>query len=128
MVVGAAVILLAARMIVMRRDDELTMLRARGGSLRQVAALMLRAAVIAAGPGTLAGAGLAIAVIPGRPASSVTGWTLAGIAVIAALAGPALIAAWQYRKPAPARNPARITTAETRRSRMAWRRPVAEVT
>ena len=49
-VVGAAVILLAARMIVARRDDELTMLRARGGSLRQVAALMARAAVLAAGP------------------------------------------------------------------------------
>ena len=50
-VVGAAVIVLAARMVVARRDVELTMLRARGGSLRQVAALMLRAAVIAAGPG-----------------------------------------------------------------------------
>ena len=50
-VVGAAVILLAARMIVARRDVELTMLRARGGSLRQVAAVLVRAAVIAAGPG-----------------------------------------------------------------------------
>ena len=47
---GAAVILLAARMMVARRDAELTMLRARGGSLRQVAALMARAAVLAAGP------------------------------------------------------------------------------
>ncbi len=64
-VVGAAVILLAARMIVARREGELTMLRARGGSLRQVAALMLRGAVLAAGPGVLVGAALAIAVIPG---------------------------------------------------------------
>ena len=38
-VTGAAVILLAARMIVARRDGELTMLRARGGSLRQLAAV-----------------------------------------------------------------------------------------
>ena len=37
-VIGATVILLAARMVVARRDGELAMLRARGGSLRQVAA------------------------------------------------------------------------------------------
>ena len=49
-VVGAAVILLAARMIVRAGTAELTMLRARGGSLRQVAAVMLRAAVLAAVP------------------------------------------------------------------------------
>ena len=69
-VVGAAVILLAARMIVARRDVELTMLRARGGSLRQVAALLARAAVLAAGPAAVIGAGLAIALIPGGAGSS----------------------------------------------------------
>ena len=127
-VVGAAVIVLAARMVVARRDVELTMLRARGGSLRQVAALMLRAAVIAAGPGMLIGAGLAVAVIPGAAVSSLPGWPLAGIAAVAALASPPLIAVWRYRRPAPASNPARITTAETGRRRVAWRRPVAEIT
>jgi putative ABC transport system permease protein len=127
-VTGAAVILLAASMIVARRDAELTLLRARGGSLRQVAAVMTRAAAIATGPATLIGAGLAIALLPGRPASSALGWSLAAVAVAAALAGPPLIAAWQYRKPAPAANPARITSAETARRRIAWRRPVAEVT
>jgi len=125
-VVGAAVILLAARMIVVRREGELTMLRARGGSLRQVAALMLRGAVIAAGPGVLIGAGLAIAVIPGGASSA--GWPLAGLVIAAALAGPPLIAVWLHRRPAPASNPARITTAETRRPARPWRRPVAEVT
>jgi len=127
-VVGAAVILLAARMIVARRDDELAMLRARGGSLRQVAALLVRAAVIAAGPAALIGAGLAIALVPGDAASSPLGWSLAEVAILAALAGPPLIAAWQYRRPAPAANPARITSTETGRPRRAWRRPVAEVT
>jgi putative ABC transport system permease protein len=127
-VVGAAVILLAARMIVARRDGELTMLRARGGSLRQVGTLMLRAALIAAGPGMLIGAALAIALIPGGSVSSVPGWSLAAIGAIAALGGPPLIAIWLYRRPAPASNPARITTAETGRPRVAWRRPVAEVT
>ena len=126
-VVGTAVILLAARMIVARRDGELAMLRARGGSLRQVAALMLGGAVVAAGPGVLVGAGLAIAVVPGGGASS-AGWPLAGIAVLAALAGPSLIAVWRHRRPAPASNPARITSAETRRPAPPWRRPVAEVT
>nr|MDQ2815024.1 hypothetical protein [Actinomycetota bacterium] len=48
---GAAVILLAARMIVTERQGELTMLRARGGSVRQVASLVLTGAAIAAVPG-----------------------------------------------------------------------------
>ena len=142
-VVGAAVILLAARMIVARRGGELLMLRARGGSVRQVAGMMLGTAVLAAGPAAVLGAGLAIALIPGDAASSGLGWALAGIAVIAALAGPPLIAAWQHRKPAPASNPALIAGAgsgRTRRGRTktgrpgpartgtAWRRPVAEIT
>lgn len=127
-VVGAAVILLAARMIVVRRAAELTLLRGRGGSLRQVAALMARAAAIAVVPAALIGAGLAVALLPGHPASSSLGASLAAVAVVAALAGPPLIAAWQQRKPAPAANPARITGTETARTRIAWRRPVAEVT
>ena len=126
-VVGAAVILLAARMIVARRDGELAMLRARGGSLRQVAALMLGGAAVAVVPGVLIGAGLAIALVPGGGTLS-AGWPLAGIAVLAALAGPPLIAVWQHRRAAPASNPARITSAETRRPARPWRRPVAEIT
>ena len=132
-VVGAAVIVLAARMIVARRDGELTMLRARGGSLRQLAAVLLRTAAIAVVPAAAIGAGLAIAAVPGGAASSGLGWSLAGIAVATALAGPPLVAAWQYRKPAPASNPALIIGAETGRppklrTATAWRRPVAEIT
>ena len=127
-VTGAAVILLAARMIVARRAGELIMLRARGGSLRQVAAVMARAAVLAAGPAAVLGAGLAIALIPGAAASSSAGWPLAGIAVAAALAGPPAIAAWQYRKPSPGSNPARILSAGNGRPSRTWRRPVAEIT
>ena len=127
-VVGAAVIVLAARMIVLRRNGELSMLRARGGSLRQVAAVMLRAALITTVPAAAIGVALAIAVVPGGSVSSPDGWWLVAITVAAALAGPPLIAAWQHRRPSPASNPARITTAETGRPRVAWRRPVAEVT
>ena len=128
-VIAAAVILLAARMMVARR--------ARGAGH-------------AAGQGRVAAAGHGpdgprrrwsrpcpprwparpwpSPSIPGDAAASGLGWLLAGITVAVALAGPALIAAWQYRKPAPAANPARILTAETGPRRMAWRRPVAEVT
>ena len=129
MVIGATVILIAARMMVARREAELAILRARGGSLGQVAAVMAGGAVLAALPGALAGGALASAVIPGGAISSPAGWWLAGIAVATALAGPPLIAAWQHRRPAPAANPAQITTADTgTRRRVAWRRPVAELT
>jgi putative ABC transport system permease protein len=133
-VAGAAVILVAAMAITARRSGELAMLRARGGSLRQVAALMLRGTAMACVPAALAGAVLATVLVPRTPgptvaASSVLAWSLAGTALLAALAGPPLIAAWQHRRPAPARNPARITTAETARSPSAWlRRLIAEVT
>jgi putative ABC transport system permease protein len=128
-VTGAAVILLAGRMVVARREDELVLLRARGGSLWQVAGRVLGGTLISAGPGVLIGAGLAIALVPGG--STPVGWSLAAVAAVAALAGPPLIAVWQYRKPAPASNPARITSAEIRRSRgpaRPWRRLVIEVT
>ena len=124
--VGAAVILLAARMMVARRDGELAMLRARGGSLRQLAAIMARAALIAAVPAAAAAVILALLIpgvaIPGGVPSP-DAWWLAGVAVVAALAGPPLIAAWLHRRPAPASNPAR----PGRRGRT-WRRPVAEIT
>jgi putative ABC transport system permease protein len=126
-VVGAAVILLAGRMLVARRQGELAILRARGGSLWQVAGLTLRGAVVAAGPGVLIGAALAVAVVPGGASA---GWPLAAIAILAALAGPPVIAVWQHRRPAPPANPALVTTAETRSPGRArpWRRLVAEVT
>src|SRR5579863_2738535 len=127
-VIAAAVILLAARIVVVRRAEELTMLRARGGSLRQVVTLLARGEVLTAVPAAVLGGAVAIAVVPGDAASSGLGWLLAGITLAVALAGPSLIAAWQYRRPAPASNPARIMTAETGRRRMPWRRPVAEVT
>jgi putative ABC transport system permease protein len=126
-VVGTAVILLAGRMIVARREAELSLLRARGGSLSQVAARVFAGTAVSAGPGIVAGAGLAIALIPGG-GNGPDGWPLAVVAAVAALAGPPLMAVWQHRRPAPVSNPAQITTAETRRPPRPWRRLVAEVT
>ena len=72
-VTGAAVIAVAARMITVRRAAELTMLRARGGSLRQVAAAMLRGTAAVSLPAALAGAGLALAAETGDVSSALAG-------------------------------------------------------
>jgi putative ABC transport system permease protein len=131
-VVGAAVILLAAGMIAVRRADELGLLRSRGASVRQVAALMLRSTAIVAVLAALAGAGLAVAVAGPSDASSGLGVSLACITVVTALAGPPLIAAWQHRRPRPGSvassraYPGREVRARPRGA--ALRRPVAEVT
>jgi putative ABC transport system permease protein len=98
-VVGAAVILLAAGMIAVRRADDLGLLRSRGASVRQVAALMLRGTASVSVLAALAGAGLAVAVTGRSDASSALGLSLAAITVVTALAGPPLIAAWQHRRP-----------------------------
>jgi putative ABC transport system permease protein len=98
-VAGAAVILLAAGMIADRRADDLRLLRARGASVRQVAAMMLRGTAVVSVLASLAGAGLAMAVTSPSDASSALGLSLAAIAAVTALAGPPLIAAWQHRRP-----------------------------
>jgi putative ABC transport system permease protein len=142
-VTGAAVIALAGRMIVARRDGELGTLRARGATVRQLAAVTGRGALIAAVPGALLGAILAVTLVPGGTAVPPLGWWLTASAVATALAAPPLIAVWRHRGllphahpsllpqvhsgSGPPVNPARITTAETRRSRVAWRRLVAEL-
>jgi putative ABC transport system permease protein len=131
-VTGAAVILLAAGMIAARRADDLGLLRSRGASVRQVAALMLRGTAIVSVLAALAGAGLAVAVTGRADASSALGLSLAAITVATALAGPPLIAAWQHRRPrsGPAGSsriyPGREARPRSRSARL--RRLVAEVT
>jgi putative ABC transport system permease protein len=131
-VVGAAVILLAAGMIAVRRADDLGLLRSRGASVRQVAALILRGTAIVSVLAALAGAGLAIAVSGLSDASSALGLSLAAVTAATALAGPPLIAGWQQRRPrsGPASSARAYPGREQRvRSRGAGlRRPVAEVT
>ena len=131
-VVGVAVILLAAGMIAVRRADDLALLRSRGASVRQVAALMLRSTAIVAVLAALAGAGLAVAVTGPSDATSALGLSLAAVTVVIALAGPPLIAAWQHRRPrsrpvgSSRAYPGREERARSRGTGM--RRLVAEVT
>jgi putative ABC transport system permease protein len=100
-VAGLTVLLLAARMVAMRRSAEITVIRARGGSLRQIAAGTGRDAALLCVPAAVIAAVLAIVAVPGagsaQGAGSAGGWwppvTVAAVAVL----GPALIAAWQHR-------------------------------
>ena len=121
-VVGAAVLLLAARINEARRAVELEILRSRGASLRQLAGLTVRGSGLACGPGALAGGGLAVLLTPG-PAAGLA-WWLGGLTALAAVLGLPVIAAWRYRRPAPARNPG----VRARRAPRLQRRAVAEVT
>ena len=131
---AGAVIVLAGRMIVDQRGTELVMLRARGASSGQVAALLGKGSALIAIPAAAAGAGIAIAVVPGAGAAAgaaCPGWTLAGLTLLLAVACAPAIGAWRHRRPAPAVNPARVTSADTARHRWVTarglRRLVAEL-
>ena len=92
---GAVVIALAAWMLSERRAGELGVLRARGAAVWQLSAITLRGAAAASVPAALAGAALAVLVIPGQAAPA--GWWLGGLALVTAIAGPALATAWHHR-------------------------------
>jgi putative ABC transport system permease protein len=113
-IAGLAVLLLAARMVARRRSSELTLIRARGASLRQIATGTGGDAALLCVPAAVIAAVLAILVVPGagsaQGAGSAGGWW-PPIAVLAvAVLGPALIAAWPHRLP-------RRRTAVSRRQR-----------
>ncbi|HEY1667904.1 MAG TPA: hypothetical protein VGG54_19635 [Trebonia sp.] len=102
-VAGLAVLLLAARMVAMRRSPEITVIRARGGSLLQIAVGTGRDAALLCVPAAVIAAVLAILVVPGagsaQGAGSAGGWWPPVAVVAVAVLGPALIAAWQHRLP-----------------------------
>ena len=90
-VIGIVTVLLGVGLVAARRREEFTVLRARGASLRQVAALALAAAAIIALPASVAGGLLAIILVtPGGGAPAA--WWLAGGTLAAALAGLPVIA------------------------------------
>jgi putative ABC transport system permease protein len=95
-VIGTVAVLLGANLVAARRNAEFAVIRARGGSLRQVAGRALVASAALTLPAGAAGAALAIAVTPGGAAA--IAWWLAGWAFAAALAGLPLFAAVQQRR------------------------------
>jgi putative ABC transport system permease protein len=127
-VAGAVVLLLAGRMVALRRSAELTARRARGASLRQVAATVARGAAIGCVPGAVIAAGAAVLVIPGAQPG---GWWAALIVTLVAVGAPAAVAAWQHRLPGLLRARGRGGPARTgpgRRRRRAGVRLVTEAT
>ena len=102
-VAGVAVVLLAARMVAMRRSPEITVIRARGGSLWQIAFATGRDAALLCVPAAVTGAVLAVLAVPGagsaQGAGSAGGWWPPAAVTAVAVVGPALVAAWQHRLP-----------------------------
>ncbi len=117
-VAGLAMLLLAARTVVMRRSGEITLIRARGGSLWQIAAGTGRDAALSCVPAAVIAAVLAILAVPvagsAQDAGSAVSWWPPIAVVAAAVLGPALIAAWQQRLPRRQSAVPRRQQAETR--------------
>lgn len=104
-ITGLAVLALAARMVAMRRRGELTVIRARGASLRQIAVGTGAGAALVCVPAAVIGAVLAIVAVPGadsaQGAGAAGGWWPPAAVLVVAVCAPALIAAWQHRLPKP---------------------------
>jgi putative ABC transport system permease protein len=114
-VMGAAVVLLGARLVAQRRTAEFTLMRARGAALYQLGWLVLRANLVIAAVAGAAGAALAVGLTPGD--GDAVGWWLAGVAIAVTLVGPVLISVFPQRGAAP-------VTGRTRR-RATGRKPAA---
>jgi putative ABC transport system permease protein len=94
-VLAAVVVLLAGWLLADQRRQELAVLRARGGSRRQLALAVLAGTAVAAVPGAVAGAVIAVALTWSSPEA--LSWWLAGLVVLAALAGPVAVTVRTHR-------------------------------
>jgi putative ABC transport system permease protein len=94
-VLAAAVVLLAGWLLAERRRQDFAVLRSRGASRRQLALAVLCGAAMTAIPGAVAGAVVAVALTPSAPV--VLSWWLAGLVLVAALAGPVVVTVRTHR-------------------------------
>lgn len=120
-VIGAVAVLLGVHLLTQLRTGEFAVLRARGGAPWQLALLTLRGSVTAV-PAGAAGAALAIAVTPGQNAP--LAWWLAGLIVLVALSGPALLVMRRHGAAVRPAGRAAVRPAD----KAALRRVVTEVT
>ena len=88
--VGAVVLLLGGRLLAERRGGEFRLMRARGASRRQLAALGLRAGVVVVIPAAIAGMLVAVLLTP--VGSEPAAWWLGGLTAFAALVSVPLFA------------------------------------
>jgi putative ABC transport system permease protein len=91
----AILLLVGALVIADAYRGELTLDRARGGSLRQIAVRILALTAGVAGPALVIGVAAAVMAVPGG--GNTASWALAALVVVIALAAPALLAAWELR-------------------------------
>ena len=117
-VTGLAVLLLAGRMVAMRRRAELSVIRARGASLRQIFLGTAIGAALVCVPAAVIGVVLAVLAVPGAGsidgAGSAGGWWPPIAVLVVAVFGPALIGAWQHRLPKRGITDRRQTSARRR--------------
>ena len=100
---GLLVVITCARLAASAYRPELALIRARGGSARQVAGRVLARSACLAGPGAVAGAALAAAITPAPANGSAAAWLLGGLAAAAVTGIPALAAGWAHRSIRPGR-------------------------
>jgi putative ABC transport system permease protein len=96
-VIGAIVLLLAARMIALRRGAELALRRARGASLFQVGLAAGCGAVVSGVPAAVIAGAVAVLLVPGQAPPG--GWWPGLAVLVVAVGAPAVLAAWQQRLP-----------------------------
>jgi putative ABC transport system permease protein len=101
-VTGLVVLLLAARMVAVRRSAELSVVRARGASLWQVALAAGGAAAVVCVPAAVIAVALAVLLVHGAGAGdlgSAGAWWPPAAILVFAVGGPAVVAAWHHRTP-----------------------------
>jgi putative ABC transport system permease protein len=103
-------------------EEEISLVRARGGSTRQVIGRVLGRTAVAAGPGLAAGVAAGLAVTPGAGGTDIP---LVAAVTVTALAAPAVLGAWRHRGSRPVAKAGRADLTIPRRS---VRRLAAEAT
>ena len=98
-VAGIVTLLLAALMIAGRRSAELTLVRARGASLRQLFLLGTGGAAVACVPAAALAWVLAVLLVPGAAPAGPAAWWPGIATLVVAAVGPGAVAAWQHRLP-----------------------------
>jgi putative ABC transport system permease protein len=119
-VIAAVMVLLGARLVAEHRRGEFIMMRARGASLRQVAAVAFAGSAIVVVPATAVAIAAGVLTTPGP--DSWLSWWLAGLIIVTALASPAVLAAWWQRARRDAAGAGGVNAAGARRRIMAARR------
>jgi len=124
-VIAAVMVLLGARLVAEHRRGEFTMMRARGASLRQVAAVGFAGSAIVVVPAAAVAIAVGVLATPGP--DSWLSWWLVGLIIVTALASPAVLAAWWQRARRDSAGAGAVNAAGARHRIMAARRWVFDI-